>query len=378
MTLLWADGFDHYGLDESNMLDGVYASVDGSLSTAQVATGTHAFAVDNPGGLSSFDGLRKVLPAARDKLGAMGRFYFPQLPTANYQAGIFHFLPSDSTARSQLTVSVGINGELHFIRNGQMYTNNAFTDGGGVVVATTDPIIVASAYNHIEVQVYIHDTLGWVRAAVNGIHKYLATGLDTKGSGSSSTCTSIAQCLTYNFNTGATYYFDDYIIYDFNGVAATYTDWCPTVDGSGVATNYMGEWEAYRLQPNGDTAEADWGKSSGTVGYSLVDEADPNDAGYISSLAAGDLSEFALADLPVDITVIRGLMLIGRMSKSDSGPAMIKFGMKSVAAVSDAAERPITVEPTYWWDFINVDPNSGSRWTRASLNAAWMRLTRSL
>jgi hypothetical protein len=132
------------------------------------------------------------------------------------------------------------------------------------------------------------------------------------------------------------------------------------------------------LFPNGDTAEADWAKSTGTTGYTLIDEHNPDDTDYIYSTAVGDLSEFDLEDLPEEITYIRGLGIHQRLSKSDSGAAFTKAGMKSVAATTDAAERPITVAPTYWRDTVDVDPNSSARWTRASLNAAWLRLTRSV
>ena len=131
------------------------------------------------------------------------------------------------------------------------------------------------------------------------------------------------------------------------------------------------------LFPNGDTAEADFAKSTGTVGYAMIDEASPNDTDYIYSTAAGDLSEFDLEDLPPEITYIRGLGIHVRMSKSDAGAAMTKTGMKSVAATDDADERPLTVEDTYWRDPIDVDPNSGARWTRTSLNNGKLRLTRS-
>jgi hypothetical protein len=172
---------------------------------------------------------------------------------------------------------------------------------------------------------------------------------------------------------------DDYIIYDFTGDPAVDTDFCPQYDaGTGVATGYIGELQVWPLFPNGDTSEADWAKSTGTSGYALIDETDPNDANYIYSVAADDLSEFDLEDLPEDITYIRGLGIHQRLSKSDAGAAMTKVGMKSVSATSDADERPITVEPTYWRDTIDVDPNSSARWTRDSLNAAWLRLIRSV
>lgn len=375
--LLWGDGFEGYGDDETNLLDGVYANISGNIASDLFTTGAKSWKFSSIGGLSSFDGLRKVLPGSRDKLGAGARLYFPNLPTENYKAGIFEFLPSTSTARSQISFTLGLNGEIHIIKNAQTY-GGEFTDGGGVVIAETDPIIVASAFNHVEVQSYIHDTDGWVRVAVNGIHRYEETGLDTKGSGSSSVVSSVAQSRALLTDANTVWYMDDYYIYDFEGDPAVYTDWCPTTDGvTGVATNYMGEWDLYPLVMNGDTAEADFVPSSGLIGFDMVDELTPNDADYLSSNTAGDLTEFAMSDLPVDYTVIRALMLMGRLSKSDSGPAMTRYGMRSVAAVTDAPERPITVEPTYWWDFINKSPLTNARWTRAELNAAFARLTRS-
>jgi hypothetical protein len=110
----------------------------------------------------------------------------------------------------------------------------------------------------------------------------------------------------------------------------------------------------------------------------MIDEHSPDDTDYIYSVAAGDLSEFDLDDLPVEITYIRGLGIHARLSKADAGAAFTKVGMKSVAAFEDAAERPLTVEPTYWRDQIDKDPNSNARWTRDSLNAALLRVTRTI
>jgi hypothetical protein len=378
---LWEDGFDHYGTDVANMLDGSYADAyhgggtddQVRLVATPVATGTNALYIRTAGPNSSSGGLRWVLPTTKDKLGAAGRFYFPNLPTVNTGAAIFDFLSSPT--RSQLVCFVDSSGALRFYRGSYWGTNGNV----GTLVAQTDPVLTAGAYNHVEVQVYIHDTDGWVRVAVNGVHRYSATSLDTKYD--SSNVASIANHIPYYGNNGiigdSDFYLDDLIYYDFTGTAATDTDFCPTVNGSGVATNYIANLQVWPLFTNGNTSEDDWGKSTGTSASALVNETTPDDGTYIYATAAGDLTELSLDDLPVNITYIRGLGIHGRLSQSDAGAAMIKLGMKSVAATSDAAERPLTVAPTYWRDAINVDPNSSARWTRASLNAAWVRLTRS-
>lgn len=373
MARLWGDGFDHYGTSESNMLDGAYANYKGALSTAQVATGTHSFLVNDDGGLTSFDGLRKVLTSSKTKMGASARFYFPSLPPVNGKANIFAFHSSDAN-RTQISINVDSNGAIRVYR-GQYWNLNGTI---GTLIATSDPLISASAFNHIEVQVNISDTVGWVRVAVNGVHRYELTGLDTQYD--SSGILSVSHHLNQwsgDSSTDGQFYMDDLTYYDFTGTAATDTDWCPTVDGSGVATNYIGELQGFLCIATADTAEADWTKSTGTTGYNLIGKATPADATYIASGTATDLSEFTLTDLAADITYIRGLDFHSRLSKSDSGAALYKVGMKSVAATSDATEIPMTVTPTYWHAQINVDPNSSARWTRPSFNAAWLRQLRS-
>jgi hypothetical protein len=374
--LLWADGFDHYGDDESNLLDGVYADNRATLDSTNPATGTHCVLLSQTSeNVNDPRNFRKVLSSSTLKIGVGMRIFFPVLPSTGSRAGILALIPTDTANFAHLLFTLGVNGQIEIQRGPVLSGGSAMLNG--TVLGSTDPIIVANAWNHVEIQASIHDTEGWVRIAVNGVHKYEITGLDTKYNATE--VGSVAFTRPYiTANPTHNWYMDDLYIYDFDGDPAEFTDWCPDVDGiTGVATNYLGEWQAMWLPPTADTAEDDWVPSTGADAFAMVDEVTPNDADYIYSTTAGDLTEMELTDIPEDITVVRGLMVVGRMSKSDSGPAMIKYGMKSVAAVEDAPERPITVEPTYWWDFFNTDPNSGARWTRASLNAAWVRLTRS-
>lgn len=375
---LWEDGFDHYGDDETKLLDNAYANAAlVTLSTTQVATGTHSLYINEADGdgTAQPNGLRKVLDSAIDKIGVAARFYFPDAPLSNTMSAIFDLYTS-SLNNSHLCCFVDSNGALRF------YSGNSygFPEAHlGTLIATSDPIIGMAAWNHIELQAYIHDTAGWIRVAVNGVHRFQATDLDTRFN--SDNIVSVHHHIfpfAGGSNTQWDYYMDDLYYYDFTGNPDVDTDFCPHTDGAGIATDYIGDLQVWPLFPNGDTAQAAWAKSSGTVGFSLIDEVPPDDSGYIFSSAAADLSEFALDDLPTTITYIRGLGIHQRLSKSDAGAAQTQVGMKSVAATSDATARVMTVAPAYWRDMVNVDPNSSARWTRASLNAAWLRFTRSV
>lgn len=374
--LLWADGFEHYGTNVAKMLDGVYAGSDQTLDTALFQGGTTSYRVDTNDAVFNADkGLRKILSSSLTKMGVMFHLYMPVLPLGNYLTVPCDFISSTGSRNSQVSCHVDNTGSLRFYRGN---TYGASAGAVGTLIATTTPIITAASWNHIEIQVNIHATLGWVRVAVNGVHRFELTGLNTLADAGS--IASIYHHGVYNGN-GTEYRsfnIDNLIYYDFNGTAAVETDFCPTVDGGGKATNYIGELQCTYLPPNGNTAQDTWAKSTGTSAFAVVSETTPNDADYIFSSTVADLTELALADLPTQITYIRGVMVVGRMAKSDSGAAQTQFGLKSAAAITDATSRVITTVPTYWWDFINIDPNTSARWTRASLNAALLRLKRSL
>ena len=363
---LWEDGFDHYGTDTARMLDGPYAQASQcALSSTHFVTGERAIFLNGNGGLFNPEGVRKVLPTAIDKIGVCGRFWFTSLPSGPYESIIVDFLSTNSL-QSQMGCYVDANGAIRFVRGRRTYQDdgNSLSAGGssGTLVTQTDPVITAGAFNHVEIQMYIHATLGWIRVAVNGIHRFQATNLNTQFD--TTKIASVMQRRPYlNATSNGNFYMDDYYMYDFTGNSAVDTDFCPTVDGSGIATSYIGELQVWPLYPNGDTSQAAWLKSTGVTGNILINEhttSGPNDTDYIYSLAANDLSEFALDDLPTNITYVRGLGIHARMSKSDSGAAMIKLGMKSVSTSIDASERPVTTIPTYWRDTEDTDPNTGA------------------
>jgi hypothetical protein len=352
---LFEDGYDHYGSDESNMLDGLYAQVNNvELSTAQFVTGTHSLKMTNYGSLITYEGCRWVLPSSETKMGIAFHIYQPGFQTSNDHVAIAEFL-SSSPNYAQLTAFLDANGAIRFHRG----SLRALSGTTGTLVAQTDPILTANAWHHVEIQVNINDTTGWVRVAVNGVHRYEATGLDTAADSTGIASIGFSAHPYGAVGANSNYpYMDNMYAYDFSGDSSVDTDFCPATDGAGVATSYIGELQVMYLPMNGDTTQMDWVASTGTDEYAMVDETTPNDADYISSTAADELSEFSVTDLPEEITYIRGLSLLGRFSKSDAGAAFIQMGMKSVDTHLDADERPVTQEVTYWRDMANIDPNT--------------------
>lgn len=378
MARLWADGFDHYGTTEGFMLDNVYANASGELSTTQVATGTHSFYHNQWEIGGSQLGLRRVVPnATTSKIGVMSRYWFDVLPTNNTLSILAFFGTSDVNV-AHIALVLDTSGSIRCYRGYTNHSNPVFHDEG-TLLFTTDPLVTSGAFNHFEFQVNISNTAGWVRIALNGDTAYESdTNLDTLHGSYAGYISHVSHGHGDDGSPALTgpFYQDDLIVYDFTGTAATDTDFCPAVDGSGYPTEFIGELQCVWTPTDGDTAEEDWVPSTGTDSSAMVDEVDPNDADFLTSSTAGDLTEFELDDLPPEITYIRGVDLWARLDKSDAGPAKVQLGVKSVAATSDSDPFSITTVPSYWIKQKNVDPNSSARWTRASYNAAKFRLTR--
>ena len=104
----------------------------------------------------------------------------------------------------------------------------------------------------------------------------------------------------------------------------------------------------------------------------------PDDADFIQAAVATDRSDFGLTDLPAEISFISGVFIHSRMSKIDAGPADMQVSMMSNALRGAGVNRPVTTLPTYYSDVIEVDPNTGARWTRVALNAAHLRFDRNV
>jgi hypothetical protein len=150
-------------------------------------------------------------------------------------------------------------------------------------------------------------------------------------------------------------------------------------DTAGSQNNdFLGSVQVYTLQLDGDVS-FNWDTSSGTVGYELIDELTPDDAGYIS---AGDpppaASEFGFENLPVDITSVKGLLTVARMRKTDGGDGQVQMGLLSGVDADLGTDRPITTAFTYYWDVSELNPTTLAAWTPTEVDDAVVTIDRTV
>ena len=358
MTLLWCEGFDHYGVTEGNMTDGPWAQVDSlhSLSTAVVRTGTHSMLRGQLGGSGSGDKwFRRVFGAAKTTVGVGQALYAVSLPVAND----IHILMSftDAANADQVTIILQTTGAIAVKRGSRT----------GATLATSTVLVTAAAWNHLEVKVTIDDSAGAVEVRLNNVTIIDISGVDTKQTSNAET--SQVRWGVHSNALTPLMYLDDLFAWD---TAGSYNN------------DFIGDHQVLALWPDADTAQTDWTRNTGSTDFSAIDDADPDDdTTYVEATASAEISEFDLDDLPSTVSAIAAVQLTGRMKKTDAGGAMVQQGLLSSDVGSPAApaefsgsDRNITTTYTYWPDISEQDPATGAAWTRTALNAAKYKIER--
>jgi hypothetical protein len=346
--LLKMDSFDKYGVTESNMTVGDWSEVTlagWSLETANPRNGSHH--MRHSGVASAI--LRWQLGAAKVTAGAAVALYMANLPTIVDRLTIFEF--RDAVNAAQVNISVTTTGAIKAVRGAL----------GGTTLGTSTLLLAAGTYNHIEAKVKIDNATGTVEVRVNGVVFLNLTGQDTQASATLTETSQIAYGTTSTGATGAVTDWDDFSIWDTAGA---------------VNNDFIGDRGVYLLLPDSDVvAEQDWVESTGTDGFAMIDEADPNgDTDYVAAPAgAGHISEFGLTDLPSNVSIISAVRMSGLIRKTDAGAANAKQSVRSVAAVGAGADNALTTSYARYNDVFETDPNTGSAWSRNAVNAMFVR-----
>lgn len=354
MSLLWADDFKSFGDDEGAMSDGIYGQVTSMTLTADPDPLASGNVVRHS---TSNNGMRYVLPSSVATAGYAGRFWFTTLPSSDLPS-IIQFRNSSNVA--QVTIEVTTTGAIQARRG--------YSDG--TILGTSNPAITANAWSHIEAKVLVHDSTGTVEVRVNGVVVLNLTGQDTAHSGT----VDIGQIIHTSMQTEG----PDFDAGDMNATGLTlYRKDAVYWDTAGSQNNdFFGSVSVLRLALTGDSS-LNWTTSTGATGYNLLDETGPDDADYIEADDTPPAaSVFTLEDLPEDITSVRGLIMLGRMKKTDGGDATVQMGLTVNAADDLGSDRPITTADTYWYDISELSPDTSSAWTPVEVNAAVISIDR--
>lgn len=354
MANRWCDGFGRYGGNEAHMLNGssgqAWADMAWELSSANPRTGSwHIRLVDGIGRAEA----RRVFGEALTEVFIGFAFYCDDLPnsesvgtTDGGLAGVALCCIRDASNGRQIRVLLGTDGALEVRR-------------GTTVLGRSLPVIGAGAYQHIEIYAKASNTVGAVEIRVDEVTKLNLTGIDT------------VETANVEFSQFAIYH-------ELRGggdpafptldIADVYVN-DTTSDGSACDT-WIGDCKSGCLMVNADTAQADFTKSTGTVGYTLLDETPANDSDYIETTSATAESDFGLENGPASLSEILTVRPFIRAYKDDAGTCTVAPNMKSAGTKGTVDDQPITTAPAYYDSNVPLDPDTGVPWVAAGLNAA--------
>lgn len=341
MSIEWMDNFALYGVGgQARMLNGLYAEVGGSsivVDPDPSGSGELVLRTVSPGGLS----WRRVLGGTRARVGLAMRVWMPDLSSE----GDSRFLSFRDVGNNSLCdLTILTTGALRF-----RYAGLASS------VDTAGPVLVANAWQHVEILVDFSTTVGGVEVRVEGVTVLTASAINT-GAG----CAQVASDID---ETSFSIYQRDLICY--NGLGTE-------------NNNFLGAVKIVTLTVTGDEA-LNWTPSTGATGFAILDNVPPNDAQYIS---AGDPppSPYAgtLSNVPIDTTTIKALQTVVRAAKVDGGDGNLQVSLLSGASTGTGADRPITTAFTYWFDVFELDPATGAAWTPVGADAARVQLDRTV
>jgi hypothetical protein len=355
MALLWADSFDHYGTSPNGgrdaMLLGAWAAFDAGSGTKPYIdgsfprTGSYALRFDHNYLATAGTRGRRVFGSSLTTVGVGFGYYFPALPPDNNRCA---FAFRDVGNNNLIDCYVQTDGSIE-------------VKVAGVSIGTTDAIITATSYHHIEIKAVLDPIVGSVEIRVNGQVEFYLDNIDT---GSTATTQFAIGTFTSGGSLSYTFYVDDMFAWD----------------GTGTEFNdFQGTQRVTTIFPVADTAQADWTPTGAASGYDCIDDTVPDgDTTYILGTNANDISEFDLDTLPPETEEIAGVFIPTLAKLDDAGTGEIQVSLVSGGVPSSGPSQVLTPGYAYWGSSHPVDPDTGVAWTKAGLEAAILRVEKTL
>lgn len=340
MSLLFMDGFDHYGAISQITRKWSTGTLSGlSLSTNPARHGGKALAgvngyrltkvVDTASSTCIFGiALHSTGDNSLDNIG----FYIYEAVTGCYQATI-----GVGVQTSTISVSRGLNSNML---------------GSAVGVFPTD------AFFYLEVKYVISNVgTGSVEARINGQSVINVTNVSTRGN---------------TFPYATTDSWGSVEIRQGNGTAATYLDDFYLLDGAGTSSNdFWGDTRIDAHYPIGAGNKAQWTPSAG-ANYQNVDEgaSGPDDDTTRNSTATtGNIDTFEMANLVNAGGTIRGVQVLNCVKKDNAGPCTVRNVLRIGSTDYEGSDfAPSAESYVYDRDIYDKSPATNLVWDETEFN----------
>lgn len=342
MAVIFVEGFDYYngGNATTGTSVGLLSRWQGTLNQNTMVAGRfggQAVQVSDSNGP-----INANMPSTYNS----GCFGFALYTTGGY-TGTTYGLAAVSTAANgaaitnsfqQFYLNVNTSGQI------QVYRGNPSNS----LLATSTATITFNAWNYIEVEFVISDTVGEVRVYLNNNPTPIInlSGVDNKGM-----TTSGFNWFVLSDYTGANPIFDDIYVTD--------------------TPVRLGEQRVVTTYPNADVSNDFWTSStSGAAPYTMVDETTCDaDTTYVSSNTANSRVVFSLPSLSVPPINVNAVQIVGFARKDETQFRQIALEYQNTAgAVNTGPTYTLGTSYAYTNNLYNQNPLTGTSWTATDIN----------
>lgn len=324
---LFVDGFDYYATEDITKkwqyYDNRIAYIE--ADTGRRGTGALYLANNQAYGFGGGIGLIRSMPFTPSTHVVVGFALKIQL------GGALNTFWLKSIADYEFAVRIdGRNGLFHCYRS------------GAAIAETSTYSIPSLAYCYVEIGIHYADA-GSYEVRVNGQTILKNESYDTKNS--SATGISVFEIANQEPNPGNKWLDDFYIAY-------------------GDEIKFLGDSRVDTLALTANSTPQDWTPDTGNAWERLN-----QDAGYIASSTVNAVSLFAAGDISHNPSTIHGIQINGHAYKSDAGYREAAMVLKSGGTTDVGTPLALATDTLLIREPYIVDPNTGSAFTKANLNA---------
>lgn len=338
MSLVWADGFDHWGTDAQ--FQTVYQIADSvSLTAVNPRTGTNGLLCSNNRCFWAVS----IVPIPQVIFGMAVRQDVPMPPGT-----AFYFWLMDNGG--------GILGSVSIDTGNSISVQKA----NGTVVGTSAPnVLPVGAYNFIEVKWVNSATVGSVQVRVNNITVLLLTGLALSAT-----------------NIGRIGAGGNHRNVNEVSIPSTVDDFYICSTAGAYGNDFLGDIRCRMMLATANGPAQDWSPHTGNAWQEINRvPVDPTNH-FISAPAVGNVSTFTSTQLPTNTSYSAGLMLFVNANKTDAGICGITPGVLSGATVGSIPAISPAIGAAWYTGVQEVDPATGSPWLLPALQAVLSRVER--
>jgi hypothetical protein len=328
MSILHFDGFD----DEHALLGKWQSSVTATPSYAE----STRYGIGKAFRTTTSSGrLTKPIPASAQIIVGFA-FKVANLTSTHVLCSTY----GDSGATQHAVLRTSTTGQLQALRSGTTLTSSSAG------------LILANAWNYVEMRATIADSGGVFEVLLNGTQVINFTG-DTKNAGTATNFDMIALGGSSDMDLAVTY--DD--VYVLN------------TSGSAPWNTFLGEVVATYLKPNGAGATTGLTPTGSATNWQNVDETPATTADYNASDVVGTKDTYALENLPASAGTVFAVQEVMVAAKTGVGAASIKSVVRSGG--TDYAQSPVALgaTPLTYTAIRETDPATGVAWTNAAVDA---------